>query len=82
VPFKFLVDKDLKAAQAFGIKVDGGTPTGLEALGYDSDTVRPTILITNGKGKLIYSDMTDNYRVRPEPEEFIKVFEAELQLAS
>jgi len=82
VPFKFLVDKDLKAAQAFGIKVEGGTPTGLEALGYDSDTVRPTTLITNGEGKLIYSDMTDNYRVRPEPEEFIKVFEAELQLAS
>jgi len=77
VPFKFLVDRDLKTAQAFGIKVEGGTPTGLEALGYDSDTVRPTILITNGQGQLIYSDMTDNYRVRPEPEAFIRIFQAD-----
>ncbi|GAA3916537.1 peroxiredoxin family protein [Litoribacillus peritrichatus] len=75
VPFNFLVDKDLATAEAFGIKAEGGTPAGFEALGYDSDTVRPTVLITNSKGELIYSDLTDNYRVRPEPEEFIKVFQ-------
>ncbi len=77
VPFKFLVDRDLKTAEAFGIKAEGGTPAGMEVLGYDSDTVRPTVLITNAEGELIYSDLTDNYRVRPEPEEFIKVFQSE-----
>ncbi|GLQ30155.1 peroxiredoxin family protein [Litoribrevibacter albus] len=76
VPFKFLVDSKLKTAEAFGIKAEGGTPTGLEALGYDSDTVRPTVLITDKEGKLVYSDLTDNYRVRPEPEEFIRVFKS------
>jgi len=75
VPFKFLVDKNLKAAEALGIKAEKGTPTGMEVLGYDSDTVRPTVLITDSKGILVYSDLTDNYRVRPEPEAFIKVFE-------
>lgn len=75
VPFKFLVDKDLKAAEALGIKADKGTPSGMEVLGYDSDTVRPTVLITDSKGVLVYSDLTDNYRVRPEPEAFIEVFE-------
>lgn len=75
VPFKFLIDKDLKTAEVFGIKAEAGTPAGLEVLGYDSDTVRPTVLITDGDGKLVYCDLTDNYRVRPEPEEFIKVFE-------
>jgi peroxiredoxin len=75
VPFKFLVDKNLKAAEAFGIKASGGTPSGMEVLGYDSDTVRPTVLITDKNGVLVYSDLTDNYRVRPEPEEFIKVFQ-------
>ncbi|MFC3151216.1 peroxiredoxin family protein [Litoribrevibacter euphylliae] len=75
VPFRFLVDKELKTAEAFGIKADAGAPSGLEALGYDSDTVRPTVLITDREGTLVYSDLTDNYRVRPEPEEFIKVFQ-------
>lgn len=75
VPFKFLVDKDLKAAEALGIKAEGGTPAGMEALGYDSDTVRPTVLITDKDGTLVYSDLTDNYRVRPEPDAFIEVFE-------
>lgn len=73
VPMQFFIDTDLKAASKLGIKADSGTPAGLQALGYDSDTVRPTVLITGKNGELIYSDITSNYRVRPEPEDFIKV---------
>lgn len=75
VPFNFLVDKDNRAAKQLDIVSIGGTPTGLEALGYDSDTVMPTVLITDETGKLIFADLTDNYRVRPEPDTFIKVLD-------
>lgn len=76
VPFRFLVDSDLNAAKALGIVVKNGTPTGMEVLGYDSDTVRPTVLITDKEGVLMYSDLTDNYRVRPEPDDYIAALKA------
>ncbi|MBO9490559.1 redoxin domain-containing protein [Endozoicomonas sp. G2_1] len=73
VAFEFLVDKDLMAATTLGLLSKNGTPTGLEVLGYDSDTVRPSILILDQEQRVIYADITNNYRVRPEPEEFIQV---------
>lgn len=73
VPFKFLVDKHNQAAKILGISVENGTPKGLEVIGYDSDTVMPTVLITDKDGTIIFADLTDNYRVRPEPEMFIEV---------
>lgn len=73
VPFKFLVDVDNQAAKILGISVENGTPKGMEVLGYDSDTVMPTVLITDKTGTIIFADLTDNYRVRPEPETFIEV---------
>ena len=73
VPFKFLVDVDNKAAKILGIDAENGTPKGMEVLGYDSDTVMPTVLITDKDGTIIFADLTDNYRVRPEPETFINV---------
>ena len=44
---------------------------GFQALGYDSDTVQPTVLITAAGGNLLFADQTDNYRVRPEPDVFL-----------
>ena len=73
VPFNFLVDVDNKAAKILGIDAENGTPKGMEVLGYDTDTVMPTVLITDKKGVIIFADLTDNYRVRPEPETFIEV---------
>lgn len=73
VPFKFLVDKKNQAAKILGISAENGTPKGMEVLGYDSDTVMPTVLITDKNGTIIFADLTDNYRVRPEPETFIEV---------
>ncbi len=76
VGFNFLVDKDNKVAKAFNIFAKNGLPMGLQVLGYDSDTVMPTIILTDEKGKIVYSDLTTNYRMRPEPEEFLKYFSA------
>ncbi|EKF75183.1 hypothetical protein A11A3_04365 [Alcanivorax hongdengensis A-11-3] len=75
VPFEFLVDTDLKAARALGIVDQGGTPLGLEALGYGSDTVMPTVMVIDSKGRLVYQHLTDNYRIRPEPSLFVQVLE-------
>ncbi len=73
VPFTFLTDIDNKAAQILGIEMKNGLPAGMEMFGYDKDTVYPTVLIVDADGKIIYSDATNNYRIRPEPEDFISV---------
>jgi len=75
VDMDFLVDKDLKAAKQLGLFSRFGTPMGMQALGYGSDTVLPTVIITDDKGKIIFLDETDNYRVRPEPSTFISVLD-------
>ena len=69
------MDKENEAAKALGIFAKQGTPTAMVALGYELDTVMPTIIITDKCGDIIYSDLTDNYRVRPEPQEFLKVLD-------
>lgn len=75
VPLKFYVDRDLSAAKALGIVAEFGTPMGLQAMGYDTDTVLPTVVITDEHGKVVFFDETDNYRVRPEPQTFITVLD-------
>lgn len=75
VNFSFLVDQDNKAAAQLEILSKNGLPMGLQTLGYDSDTVLPTVIITDKDGKIIFADLTDNYRVRPEPETFIKILD-------
>ena len=78
VPFRFLTDVGNKAANILGIAMNNGLPAGMEMLGYDKDTVYPTVIITDATGKIIYNDFTNNYRIRPEPQEFIKVLETSL----
>jgi len=78
VPFKFLVDVNNKVARQLNINADAGTPFGMEVLGYESDTVMPTVLITDKNGKIIFANLTDNYRVRPEPETFLNVLDGKL----
>jgi len=72
VPFRFLVDKDNAVTQSLGIAVTNGVPVGIPG-GYAGDTVMPTLIVTNAKGTIIFSDQTDNYRVRPEPDVFLAV---------
>ena len=75
VPMVFLCDRHNAAAKQLGILHEWGTPMGMQVLGYESDTVLPTVVLTDKQGQIVFSDQTDNYRVRPEP----KVFEAILQ---
>lgn len=75
VPFQFLVDGQGKVAEQLGLLSQSGTPVGVTALGYESDTVFPTALITDAQGQIIFADLTDNYRVRPEPETFLRILD-------
>lgn len=78
VNFNFMVDVDNSAAKTLKIDAIGGTPAGFQGLGYDSDTVMPTVLMTDAEGKIIFLDQTDNYRVRPEPETFLQILDGKL----
>jgi len=70
VPMVFLRDRDNTAAKQLGILHEWGTPMGMQVLGYESDTVLPTVILTDEQGQIVASDQTDNYRVRPEPATF------------
>lgn len=73
VPFIFLSDPKNKSAKKLQLEHSSGTPMGMEMFGYSSDTVLPTLIITDEQGKIIFTDHTDNYRLRPEPDTFLKV---------
>ncbi|MCF6360201.1 MAG: peroxiredoxin family protein [Cyclobacteriaceae bacterium] len=75
VNFRFLTDKENKMAQSLNIDQPNGTPLGMEIFGYTSETVLPTVIITDEAGEIIYLDQTDNYRIRPEPSTFLKVLD-------
>lgn len=71
VDFDFLTDEGNAAARALGIEHPHGLPMGMQMLGYDSETVLPTLIITDPNGKVAWMDETDNYRVRPEPDVYL-----------
>ncbi len=76
VNFRFMTDKDNQAAKTLGIASEFGIPTGLEAMGYDTEAPMPTVIITDKQGTVVWTHETDNYRVRPEPETFLEVIRA------
>jgi len=73
VKFDFLTDEGNAAARTLEIENRNGTPMGMQMFGYDSDTVLPTVIITNRNGKIVWTHETDNYRVRPEPDVYLNV---------
>jgi len=72
VPFRFLVDKGNQLAESLDIGVKHGVPVGMPG-DYAADTVMPTLVVTNANGTIIFSDQTDNYRVRPEPDVYLAI---------
>lgn len=73
VNLEFLVDYKNRAAEMLGINHEFGIPGGFQVFGYDTDTAMPTLIVTDEKGKVIFLDQTDNYRLRPEPDTFIQI---------
>lgn len=75
-PMQFFHDEHNSAAKKLGIEAPFGTPLGLQMLGYGNDTAMPTVIVTDEDGNIVFTDETDNYRVRPEPELFMKILRA------
>jgi peroxiredoxin len=75
VRFHFLTDTNNAMARKLRIDQAHGTPMGMEVFGYTSETVLPTVIITDEQGKIIFLDQTDNYRVRPEPKTFLRILD-------
>jgi peroxiredoxin len=73
VPFYFLTDEGNAAARMLGIAHEDGLPMGMQVLGYDSESVMPTVIITAAGGNILWTHQTDNYRVRPEPAVYLRV---------
>ena len=73
VPFLFLVDRELSAARALDILQKNGVPPGPTAKKFGPDTVLPTVIITDPDGRILFTDQTRNFRVRPEPKIFFRV---------
>lgn len=72
VSFHFLVDRDNAAARSLGIGISNGVPAGVPG-NYPPDTAMPTVFVTTPGGTIVFSDQTDNYRVRPEPDIFLAI---------
>lgn len=73
VEFDFITDEGNAAARALGIEQANGLPMGMQMMGYDSETVLPTVIITDNNAKVIWTHETDNYRIRPEPDVYLDV---------
>ena len=78
VAFDFLTDEDNRAARALKIDSPNGVPMGMQMLGYDSETVMPTVIITAAGGRILWVHETDNYRVRPDPDVYLAVLRENL----
>jgi peroxiredoxin len=76
-PIRFCVDEEGKLARQLGIEHIGGLPFLMGPLGYDSDSALPTVVITDPSRRIIFADLTDNYRVRPEPSTFLAALDAQ-----
>ena len=66
--YDFLVDVNNEAAKKLGILHENGVPKGFEVLGYDTDVPKPTTFVVDEKGKVVFADLTTNYRLRTKPE--------------
>lgn len=73
VPFMFLNDENNNAAKTLGIVDRNGLPIGLSQHGIDNNTVYPTVIVTDKRGTILYSDQTDDYRFRPDASEYLSL---------
>lgn len=72
VPLRFLVDRDGKVAQSLDIAERHPLPPGAKA-SFAPVGPLPTVIVTNASGTILFTDQTDNYRVRPEPDIYISL---------
>lgn len=63
--FPLLSDSDGKAIDLFGIRHEGGSMTG-------ADIARPAVFILDREGRIVWRQLTENWRIRARPEAVIE----------
>jgi peroxiredoxin len=77
MPLIFLIDDEFELSKTLGTLHQNGAPAGM---GLQSpDTSYPTVILTDADNRIVWLDQTDNYRVRPDPGQYLDIFEAVLQ---
>lgn len=73
-PMQFLIDEGTQLAQALNIVHHDVVPPGLGVA--DPDSVYPTVVITDSDARIAWIDTSDNYRVRPDPAQYLPLIES------
>jgi len=67
IEFGLLADPDLRVIDAFGLRHENG--------GIGGDVARPATFILDRQGRIVWRDLTENWRVRPRLDELLAVLE-------
>lgn len=73
LPLEFLVDPGGRVVDMLKLGAPGAVPAGVGMFGYGTDAAFPTVLLTAKGGNIAYLDATENERVRPKPDVFLKL---------
>ncbi len=63
--FPLLSDPHGRALDAFGVRHVGG--------GMDGDIARPAVFVVDREGRVVWRELTDNWRVRVRPDQILRV---------
>ena len=62
--FPLLSDPDARVIEAFGVlHADGG---------FEGDIARPAIFLADREGKIVWRELTENWRIRARPEKILE----------
>ncbi len=69
IEFGLVSDQQLKLADQFGLRHPGGNPAG-------GDIARSATVLVSRDGGVLWSHYTDNYRLRPRPNDILEATKA------
>jgi peroxiredoxin len=64
IEFRLLSDPELRVIDQFGVRHPDG--------GLDGDIARPAVFILDREGRVVWRDLTENWRVRVRPEPLLE----------
>lgn len=76
VPFLHLIDRDYIVAKQLGLFHENAVPPGATLMlgATSNDAMLPTVVVTDASGVVAFYSQTDNYRIRPDPRDFMQFF--------
>jgi peroxiredoxin len=64
IGFRLLSDPELRVIDQFGVRHPDG--------GLDGDIARPAVFVLDREGRVVWRDVTDNWRVRVRPDRLLR----------